>query len=86
MKQNEWVVYMIQTDDGKLYTGITNNLDKRFNDHLNSKKGAKFFRFSNPEKIIFHESHPNRSEAQKREIMIKKMDRTQKLALIHEKS
>ena len=84
MELNEWEVYMIQASDGKLYTGMTNNLDKRFKDHLHSKRGAKFFRFSSPVKVVFRESHPNRSEAQKREINIKRMDRSQKLTLIQE--
>jgi putative endonuclease len=81
-KENQWVVYIIQTTSGKLYTGITNNLERRFSEHLNSKKGAKFFNLSSPKSIIFHEKHPNRSSATQREIEIKKMSRQKKLALI----
>lgn len=77
-----WEVYVIQTADGKLYTGITTDLDRRFNEHLETKKGARFFNFSNPQKILFRETHPNRSEATKREMHIKKLKRSEKLALI----
>lgn len=82
-KKENWEVYIIQADNGKLYTGITRNLDKRFKDHLESKNGAKFFRFSRPKKIVFRESHPNKSEALKKESKIKKMNRALKLKLIH---
>ena len=50
-KNDQWEVYMIETKSGKLYTGITNNLDHRFAAHLDGRKGARFFRFSSPEKI-----------------------------------
>ena len=77
-----WEVYMILTQSGKLYTGITNCLESRFSAHQGKKKGAKFFRLSAPEKIVFRESHPNRSEASKREAVLKKMSRKEKLLLI----
>jgi len=77
-----WEVYIIQTKSGKLYTGITTDLDRRLSDHQTGNKGAKFFRFSDPEKIVFRQSYQNRSQATKREIEIKKMSRAEKLALI----
>ncbi len=80
-KAKEWVVYIIQADSGKLYTGITNNLARRFAMHQGGKGGARFFHFSRPEKVVYCESHPNRSEASKRECAIKKMSRAQKLTL-----
>lgn len=81
MNSGNWEVYLIRAKSGKLYTGITNNLDKRFADHIKGRKGARFFRFSSPDAIVFREVHRNRSEATKREIAIKKMTRQQKLAL-----
>lgn len=79
--QDEWVVYIIQTESGNLYTGITNNLKRRFEDHRKGQKGARFFHFSPPKKILYYESRPNRSEASKRERAIKKMSRKEKLEL-----
>lgn len=76
-----WEVYMIQTECGKLYTGITNNLERRFEAHQKGT-GARFFYFSGPNKIVYRETHPNRSEASKRESAIKKMTRQEKLLLI----
>ena len=78
----EWEVYIIEAESGKLYTGISNDLEKRYKNHLEGKTGAKFFHFSSPKQILFREPHPNRSEASKREIEIKKMSRQQKLDLI----
>lgn len=82
-REKQWVVYIIRTESDKLYTGITNDLDKRFANHLSGGLGAKFFRISNPRQIVFQEAHHNRSAATKREIEIKKMSREQKLHLIN---
>ena len=77
-----WTVYIIRTENGKLYTGITTDLKRRFEEHLYGPKGARFFSFSTPEIILFQECHPCRSTASKREYEIKKMHREQKLKLI----
>lgn len=82
MKILDWKVYIIKAASGKLYTGVTTDLEKRLKDHQSSKRGASFFRFSHPEKVVFQENHPNRSQAQKRESAIKKMSRQAKLELI----
>jgi len=82
ISSNTWEVYVIQTKSGKLYTGITNDLERRFDDHQKKRKGARFFHFSSPDRIVFRESCLNRSQASKREIAIKKMSRKEKLALI----
>ena len=82
MSENSWTLYILQTKSGKLYTGITLDLNRRLKEHLSSKKGAKFFRIDKPKQIIYTESLPNRSLAQKREAQIKKMTKAQKLNLI----
>ena len=85
LKHVNWEVYIIQADSGKLYTGITKDLDRRFAEHQAERKGARFFRFSSPKSILFREGHSNRSEATQREFQIKKMSRRQKLDLIDAK-
>ena len=82
MSDNEWTVYIIMTRSGKLYTGITRDVARRFAEHLEGAKGAKFFRFDPPERIVFAEKCADRSAASKREAAIKQMSRRQKLALI----
>lgn len=82
MATTDWFVYIIETDNGKLYTGITTDLSRRFRQHQQHDGGARFFHTSAAKKVVYHESHPDRSSASKREIAIKKMRRPQKLALI----
>jgi putative endonuclease len=77
-----WEVYIIETQSGKLYTGITNNFERRFQEHQKRQRGARFFHFSAPKKVVFRKSYPNRSEASKEESSIKKMSRGEKVALI----
>lgn len=77
-----WYLYIIQTEKNKLYTGITTDIDRRFEEHKSgAPKGAKYFRSDRPVKIVRTEKLENRSEASKREAEIKSMTRTQKLKL-----
>lgn len=76
-----WEVYIIESENGKLYTGITTDLDRRFLAHK-TKKGARFFHFSKPVKIVFRESHINRSSASKKESLIKKLNKNEKIKLL----
>ena len=80
-----WVVYILKCADGSLYTGATNNLKKRVLAHQEGK-GAKYTKGRLPLKVIYHEKLPNRSEALKREIVIKQLNRLEKLKLISDKA
>ena len=77
-----WIVYMLECSDNSLYTGITNNLEKRLKKHQ-SGDGAKYVRGRLPIKLIYKELLINRSEATKREIFIKKMSKKEKILLIY---
>ena len=77
----EWCVYMLLCDDNTIYTGITNDLKKRFENHI-SGKGAKYLRGRKPLEIVYTENFQNRSMATKREIEVKKLNRRKKEALI----
>ena len=81
-KPQEWYVYVIRASDDSLYTGVTTDVQRRFNEHCGTEKGAKFFRGRQPLEVVFTESHPDRSSAQRREADIKKLTRDQKLDLI----
>lgn len=80
--KTNWCVYIIEADDGSLYTGITNNLARRWQQHLSQKAGAKFFRGRKPRDLKFVEQALDRSRASQREAAIKKLSRQQKLQLI----
>jgi len=76
-----WCVYVIRCLDGSLYTGITTNISRRFQQHA-AGKGAKYFRGRVPELVVYLETQHTRSSASKRELQIKAMQRSEKLALM----
>jgi putative endonuclease len=78
--QENWFVYIIKCSDDTLYTGITNNVSKRIEDHEKGV-GAKYTKGRSPFQLLFTEQHPNRSSASKREIEIKSFSKIEKLAL-----
>ncbi|GFO86822.1 GIY-YIG nuclease family protein [Anaerostipes butyraticus] len=73
--------YMLECGDGTLYTGWTNDLEKRVKRH-NEGKGAKYTRSRLPVKLVYQEHFDTKREAMKREAQIKKMTRKKKLLLI----
>ena len=76
---SEWFVYIILTEKKRLYTGITTNVERRFQEHSGElPRGAKFFRSDKPQKIVYVQQCKNRSEATVKEIAIKKLSRFQK--------
>lgn len=77
-----WHVYIIQSKiSGKLYTGITNNPQKRLMAH-NQGTGAKATRAGRPWHFVYLEDVPDKGSALRRELAIKKLTRSQKLTLI----
>ena len=77
-----YFVYILECNDGSLYTGITTNLRKRLDEHNTKDTGAKYTKARRPVKLIYKESSENRSTASKREYEIKKLTRIKKLHLI----
>lgn len=77
-------VYMLEASDGTLYTGWTNNLDKRFRMHCLGK-GAKYTRSKRRLKLVYSECFETKQEAMSREWAIKQLSRLQKLQLIRKK-
>jgi putative endonuclease len=75
-----WIVYILECADRTLYTGITNNIEQRIQEHA-SGRGAKYTRGRAPFKLLYTESHATRGEALKREAEIKSFDRLTKLRL-----
>lgn len=79
MTDASWFVYIILTLKNRLYTGITTNMERRFQEHCGDlPRGAKFFRSDKPEKIVYLEACKTRSEALIREAQIKRLSRVQK--------
>lgn len=74
-------VYIIRCKDNSLYTGWTNDLEKRFNDHSNGK-GAKYTKGRGPLELVYYEEYFEKREAMKREYEIKKLSKVEKEELI----
>ena len=72
---------MIRCSDETLYTGITNNLERRWQQHA-SQRGARYFRGRTPVEIVYLEPGHDRSSASRREAAIKKLQRVDKELLI----
>ncbi len=73
--------YILRCRDGSLYTGWTNNLEKRLNCH-NAGKGAKYTKARLPVELAYFETFQTKKEAMQREWEIKKMTRKEKIELI----
>jgi predicted GIY-YIG superfamily endonuclease len=80
MEQN-WYLYILRCGDGTLYTGITNDVEKRLEAHR-AGKGAKYTRGRSPLKLEYRECCGSHSEALKRELAVKKLSRQCKEQLI----
>ncbi len=80
-----WVVYILECADKTLYTGITNDFENRLAAH-ESGKGAKYTKGRGPFVLMLQEDYEDRSDASKRERLIKKLSRTEKLALCTRKN
>ena len=78
----KWIVYIVKCSDKSFYTGITNNLKKRLEIHI-SGNGSKYLRGRLPIKLIYKENFANRSQASKREIAIKKLNKKEKQLIIN---
>lgn len=78
-----WFVYILECRDQTLYTGITNDLERRLAQH-ESGKGAKYTRGRGPFRLVYSEAHSTRAAASKREHGLKKLDRTEKLNLVRQ--
>lgn len=75
-------VYILRCNDDSLYTGWTNNLEKRLKAHL-SGKGAKYTKARLPVELVYYEEFEDKIEAMKREYAIKQLNREKKLRLIN---
>ena len=76
-----WTVYILRCGDETLYTGIARDLEKRLEQHREGE-GARYTRGRGPLELVYQEKFTDRASAQKREMEIKRMDRSRKLKLL----
>ncbi|MCS6115749.1 GIY-YIG nuclease family protein [Shewanella baltica] len=78
-----WYLYLVRCGNGHLYTGVTTNVSRRFSEHQSGGiKSAKYLRGKGPLTLMYQEQVGSHSDALRREIAVKKLSRSQKLALI----
>ena len=78
---SQWYLYILECEDGALYTGITQDLKQRFDRHA-SGQGGHYTSYNRPKKILYHETFQNATTAKEREIQIKRWSIAKKRALI----
>ena len=77
----DWTVYILRCADGTLYTGITNDLDRRVSAH-ETGQGAKYTKGRGPFQLVYNETCEARGTASRREHEIKSLSRDEKLKLV----
>lgn len=79
--ENNWKLYILRCRDGSLYTGITTDVQKRLTAH-NCGKGAQYTRSRRPVELVYQETCKDHSEALRREIQVKALNREEKEKII----
>jgi len=78
--QAMWYVYMLKCADGAIYTGITDNVERRFEEHV-SGKGGHYTNYNRVNEVLYREPFESRTDAERRETQIKRWSHAKKLAL-----
>ena len=78
----KYFVYILKCRDGTLYTGSTNDLEKRLREHNHAKNGAHYTKIRRPVELVYSEAFPTFSKARAREAELKRLSRKKKLDLI----
>jgi putative endonuclease len=83
MRNNNWLVYLLECSDGTLYCGITNNLDRRIKQH-NEGKASRYTRGRRPVKLDVRTSaYMSKGEALRFEALVKRTPKKWKYELIY---
>lgn len=77
-----YVVYMLECNDGTLYTGITMDMARRFREHK-AGTASKYTRSRGAKRVVYIENVPTHSAALKRELELKTFPREKKRTLIN---
>ncbi|MBT4916850.1 GIY-YIG nuclease family protein [Candidatus Peregrinibacteria bacterium] len=77
----KYYAYLARCSDQSLYSGYTNDIERRENAH-NDGTGARYTRMRRPVEIVYFEEFKNRSDAMKRECEFKKLKKEDKEGLI----
>ena len=76
-----WYVYMLKCQDDAIYTGVTDDIARRFKEHAQGK-GGHYTNYNRPREVLYKEPFEDRLDAEQREQQIKRWSKAKKLALI----
>ena len=80
--KRSWYLYLLLCADGSYYTGITTDVKRRFAEHCESPKGARYTRSHHPLKVVYRKKIGKQGEALKMERRVKRLSKAQKEKLI----
>ncbi len=83
MQPMAFFVYILECNDGTLYTGSTRDVEKRVYAHNFLKSGARYTRARRPVKLVYTEKYATYRQAMRREYELKQLKRRDKLELIY---
>ena len=83
VKKEPWFLYILECNDGSLYTGITKDIKRRLKEHSDGR-ASRFTRTRRPVKLLYHEPCAGRTKALVRECRVKAFNKKRKLTLIQE--
>jgi putative endonuclease len=79
---SSWHLYILRCSDNSFYTGISTNVKRRFKEHCESPKGAKYTRSHHPVKIVYRKKIGTQGDALKIERLVKRLSKEQKERLV----
>lgn len=77
-----WWVYMVRAQNGHLYTGISTDPERRFQQHVSGKRGARFFNRSPAQALVWRHACVDHSDALRQEMAVKRLRKKTKEDLI----
>ena len=80
-KESSWCVYILKCSDNTYYTGISNDIKRRIQQH-ETNKGAKYTKGRGPFSLVYQDKCKDRSDASRKECVIKKLPLAKKISLI----
>lgn len=75
-------VYLVHCSDGTFYTGVTTDTTRRVKEHNTSARGARYTKSRRPVRLVYSEACVSRSEAQKREYVVRTLSHNEKQKLV----
>lgn len=81
MSTGPFYLYIIECEDGMYYTGTTNDIERRWKEHIEGA-GANYTRKHRPKKLVLVKEYQSMYEAREKELKVRKWSQEKKRKLI----